>query len=356
MARILIDLYMLKYPHCGFGQIAWNYARFFKETYIPDPNLEITLLVPRKYVGAFGNKVRYEAASPLKKLFPRLFKHYDLWHSTDQIPRFRPASKDTIYVITIHDFNYEYEKTGTPLLHARKRLRKYVDRANHLIYISHFAATDGQRFCPRPELPHRVIMNGVEDLTRKPESCPAGIDPNHPFFFTIGEVRAKKNFHVLLDVMKSFPEYQLYIAGSHPTDYAAQIQARIEHENISNAHLIGRVSDPERVWLYRHCSAFVFPSLFEGFGLPVIEAMQFGRPVFSSNKTSLKEIGGECAYFWDNFETSYMCEVLRKGLKDFEEHPERDEANRAYAATFSYERNLNAIANCYRELLSQKSR
>lgn len=354
MASILIDLYMLKYPHCGFGQIAWNYARYFKESYVPQPNIEITLLVPPKYKGAFGNNVKYVTGIFFRRYISRLFPKYDLWHSTDQIPRFKPYSKDTTYLLTIHDFNHEYEKTGVALKHAQNRINKHIKRADHLIYISQFAASDGKRFSICPDTPHKIIYNGVENLSICKDEVPAGINPNKPFFFTIGEVRQKKNFHVLLDVMKAFPEYELYIAGPHPTDYAKQMIERIEKENITNVHLLGRVDNQHRVWLYRNCKAFLFPSLFEGFGLPVIEAMQFGKPVFSSDKTSLKEIGGKCAYFWTNFEPDYMVKVMKEGLSDFDSNPNRSIAAKEYAASFSYERNIQSIMDFYKELLKDK--
>lgn len=356
MASILIDLYMLKYPHCGFGQIAWNYARYFKDAYVPQDNIEITLLVPAKYKGAFGNNVKYVTGNFFRRYISRLFPKFDLWHSTDQIPRFKPYSADTTYLLTIHDFNHEYEKDGVKLLHARRRINKHINRANHIIYISEFAASDGKRFSERNDIPCSVIYNGVENLSTCEDEQPANIDASKPFFFTIGEVREKKNFHVLLDVMKQLPQYQLYIAGPHPTDYAEKILKRIEEEKISNVHLLGRVDNKHRVWLYRNCKAFLFPSLFEGFGLPVIEAMQFGKPVFSSDKTSLKEIGSKYAYFWTNFEADYMVDIINKGLADFEANPSRKQENIDYALSYSYQHNIDNILKCYSRLLSEKGK
>ncbi|MBP5260294.1 MAG: glycosyltransferase family 1 protein, partial [Paludibacteraceae bacterium] len=96
--KVLIDLYMLKYPHCGFGQIAWNLARYFRDEYEPDGVVEYTLLVPSRWVGAFGTKVRYERAVWYKKFLPFLSGRYDLWHSTDQIARFRPFKGTAVHV------------------------------------------------------------------------------------------------------------------------------------------------------------------------------------------------------------------------------------------------------------------
>ena len=349
--KVLIDLYMLKYPHCGFGQIAWNLARYFRDEYEPDGVVEYTLLVPSRWVGAFGTKVRYERAVWYKKFLPFLSGRYDLWHSTDQIARFRPFKGTAVHVVTVHDFNYEYEKQGAARLHDRRRLHQLLSRTDQVVCISRFAAAEMRRYAPQYTGPVEVIYNGVESLSDKPEQRPAVVEDDIPFFFTIGEVREKKNFHVLLDVMKRMPGYRLYIAGSHPTDYAARMQRRIDSEQIGNVRFVGRVDDPERVWLYRHCTAFVFPSLFEGFGLPVIEAMQFGKPVFCSDKTSLQEIGGTCAYFWKQFDPDYMVSVLQEGLADFAGHPEYAARNQAYAATYSYPQNRSSLKALYLRLL-----
>ena len=67
----------------------------------------------------------------------------------------------------------------------------------------------------------------------------------------------------------------------------------------------------------KNCAAFVFPSLREGFGIPPIEAMRFGKPVFLSNNTSLPEVGGEHAFYWDNYSPDYMAQVLENGLNTF---------------------------------------
>ena len=130
--------------------------------------------------------------------------------------------------------------------------------------------------------------------------------------------------------MKKFPEYELYIAGALTSEYPEYIRQRLDKETIKNVTLLGKVSTEEKVWLYKNCTAFFFPSLFEGFGLPVIEAMQFGKPVFCSDKTSLKEIGSDKAWFWTDFEPDII---------------ER------YGKSFTYEKNLQALFALYRRLI-----
>ena len=81
--------------------------------------------------------------------------------------------------------------------------------------------------------------------------------------------------------------------------------------------VIGAVSEPEKAWYYQNCYAFTFPSLAEGFGLPVTEAMSVGKPVFLSQRTSLPEIGQNAAFYFDDFEAKHMQEVFMSGMQQY---------------------------------------
>ena len=85
----------------------------------------------------------------------------------------------------------------------------------------------------------------------------------------------------------------------------------------------------------------------EGFGLPVVEAMSLGKPVFLSNLTCLPEIGGKEAYYWKNFEPNYMIETFEKGLKDFAEDTEKAHRSINWAKQFSWENAAKAYLNLY---------
>jgi glycosyltransferase involved in cell wall biosynthesis len=79
-------------------------------------------------------------------------------------------------------------------------------------------------------------------------------------------------------------------------------------------NLLGTITENEKAWYLNNCRAFVHPSKAEGFGLPVIEAMSVGKPVFLSNLTSLPEIGGEAAFYFSSFEEDHMQEVFNLGM------------------------------------------
>ncbi|HOK51883.1 MAG TPA: glycosyltransferase, partial [Bacteroidales bacterium] len=175
-----------------------------------------------------------------------------------------------------------------------------------------------------------------------------------PYLFTIGQCLPKKNFHVLLPFVKLLEgRYKLIIAGESDTAYGAQLRKLIDQLKLRNiVYLPGPVSEAEKQYLYQHCSAFVFPSLAEGFGLPVVEAMLNKKPVFCSDRTSLKEIGSTHAFFWHSFEPDYMREVFEQGMLAFNE--EKSEAAYQYAQQFTWQKNAEEYYKLYRELLQEE--
>ena len=296
--RILIDLSILKNVHCGLGQVALNYGYFFRDSYTPQPNEQIYLLVPAQFVGAFGDKVKYIIAHKIYRVFPWLIgKRFDVWHAIHQLSRYRPVAKR--YILTIHDFNFVYEKQGKKVEQYLKKIQKKAERAEKIVCISEFARQETKRYLQMEKKSIDVIYNGIERIDLQQELVPAQVAPQKPYLFTIGECKEKKNFHVLLDIMQYLPQYQLYIAGNDHTEYADRMRATIAAKGIQNVHLLGLVSPKEKVWLYRHCAAFVFPSLFEGFGLPIVEAMLFRKPVICSQETSLIDIAGKHVQFFE---------------------------------------------------------
>jgi len=344
MRKILIDLTILKSPNCGLGQVALNYGQYYKNSYEPKSNEKITLLVPKQYVGAFGDKVNYVAAKKIYRIFPFLIKliPFDTWHSIHQLSRYTPWGHNNI--LTIHDFNFYYEKQGHKVEKYMRRIRRRVWFADTVVAISYFTESEVQNFTPTPKRVH-VIYNGIERIDKLPEKRPDNIQ--EPFLFTIGEVKKKKNFGVLLDIMKLMPEYHLYIAGNDNTDYAETLRKRIDEEHIDNVHLMGIVSGENKCWMYRNCTAFVFPSLFEGFGLPTLEAMLYRKPVISSRSTSLAEVCLNHAYFFpQEFEPTKSAELIRKAINETTE--EMLEKSFDYATSYTWEKHMEKYLRLYR--------
>ncbi len=346
--KILIDLSILKNVNCGLGQVALNYGYYFRDTYTPVEGETIYLLVPKSFIGAFGNKVRYIQARKILRVFPFLTGiRFDVWHAIHQLSRFRPFARH--YVLTIHDFNFVYEKHGGKVAKYILMIQKKVDCADRIVCISRFAAIETERYMRLHGKEVQVVYNGIERIDQQPEQQPAAVNTEQPFLFSIGECKEKKNFHVLLDIMRYLPQYQLHIAGKDDTDYAQFIRHKIADEGITNVHLLGIVSPAERVWLYRHCAAFVFPSLFEGFGLPVLEGMLFRKPVICSRETSLVEIGSSHVTFFPvNYPAEESATLIASAIETAT--PARQEAAFRYATSYSWQRHMEEYLHIYRTI------
>jgi len=350
--EVLIDLTTLKNANTGLGQVAKSFAEGFSA--LDDHDLTFSFLVPPSLAGAFGDQVKYIRNNDWQRAFPILLPKVDLWHSTFQNYRILRLGQNTQQIITVHDLNFLYEKSAQKAGRYLRNLQQRIDKAVVIVAISQFVADDIKKNIDLKKKQLRVIYNSVLRLDDQAYQQPHFItDTKKSFFFTIGQVLVKKNFHVLLDVMKQFPDQDLYICGRcEGGDYGRFIANRIASENIKNVFLTGAINEQEKIWMYRHCKAFLFPSKFEGFGLPVIEAMQFGKPVFSSAMTSLPEVAGGNAFLWNSFDVAHMVDCMRHNLNDFNTDLERIERIKAHAFSFNLARHNREYLQLYREVLA----
>ncbi len=348
--EVIVDLVKLKTPYCGLGQVAMNYGiELSRSTY---PGIKMTLLTPSRFVGYFGKNVSYRTAGLISRHLSYFTDRCDLWHATHQDSPFMPSRRSTPYLLTIHDLNFLYEKSEAKAAKYLKRLQEKVNRATVVTAISEFTASEIRNHIDLKGKEVRVVYNGVQFENEPEMRQPSWIgQDSRPFFLSLGLVTAKKNIHVLPDMMKLIPEYDLYICGQCTGEYGAELQKRVEEENLTHVKMVGAITEHEKNWMYQHCTAFVFPSKHEGFGLPVIEAMHRGKPVFSSELSSLKEIGDKYAYFWKNFDPEQMAKVVRNGLDHFSKHPEVAQTEMEYARSFSYQRNVAEYLSIYKEIL-----
>ena len=347
---VLLDLRNLDNPTSGFGQIAFNYAHYFAELDLPD--LRFVFLVPENCTMDFGNQVEVVHCTREMKKHTNLLPKVDLWHSVNQQQKIRRIEGETKFLLTIHDLNFLREKNWFRQLKHIFVLQRLVNRAAAITCISGFVGEEIQQHLKLKGKTFQVIYNGVENIVDKPQGKPA-FATGRPFFFSIGQIRQKKNFHLLIDVMKEFPDYDLYICGDDHFDFAKTIRKHLAAEQVKNVFLTGKIAEEERIWLYAHCEALLFPSQGEGFGLPAIEAMQFGKPVFVSNCTCLPEITAGHAFVWKDLKTETMMEGIREYLPVFKADASLSEQAKAYANTFTYQRHIEQYLALYRKILQQ---
>lgn len=348
---VLIDLGKLKDPYTGLGQVSLQYGKKLQS--LGDDLLTWRFLVPPDYAAEFGHPPVSEILSFKRRYFPSLCPRYDLWHAIHQdSPYFPGKHHKTKYLLTIHDLNFLKEKSGAKAERRLKRLQRKVDRADAVTFISEYTKAEALLHLQMHEKSSFIISNGVQapssGLSERPSFLPDG-----DYIFSLGAITAKKNVHVLPDLIKRLPGLNLVIAGHNKSTYAHHIKERIIAEELQDRVILpGAVDDATRAWLFEHCTAFCFPSLYEGFGIPVIEAMQYGKPVFISRLSSLPEIGKEHAFYWENFDPEHMAAVFWQGLERYRRNPEQFAARLMhYAAQYTWDKNAEAYIALYKELL-----
>lgn len=348
--KVLIDLRYLGVSN-GFGELCSYYGNYLKDNPDQIEGLEITVLVPKAYINKFGSHIKYLTVKRIYKIFPILFPHFDVWHNTTQQAKYSSINPRTKKILSIHDLNFIYEKSASKANKRLNRLQRYIDSANILTFISQFTENEVKQHLEITGKETLINYVGIKDIRHENALKPHFMIENQKrFFFCISRINKKKNFHVLLDMMKLLPQYDLYICGNYESEYAQEMIQRIRDENISNVVMPGEIAFEEKIWMYKNCYGFLFPSLFEGFGMPIIEAMQFGKPVFSSNCTSLPEVGSIYSHYFKNFDPEYMATFINECIDPFYKDNNRIEEQIKYSLSYTLERHMSKYLELYKRL------
>ncbi len=349
MKEILIDLYKLRNLYSGLGQFSMNFAAELMRQ-VPE-NTGVTFLVPHDFRGRIDAKAGQLRADYQKRYLPAITRSYDIWHSLNQFPSHFP-NRRTIQILTVHDLNFLVEKSPQKCRKYLTRLQGNVDRADYITSISQSTRKVLEDNIDLKGKKVRVIYNGVSVGNGLNGSKPEYVKRRN-FFFSIGVFSRKKNFHVLLPMMKYFRDRQLIIAGDNNSSYGEYIASQIERYRLKESVVTpGIISEAEKSWLYSNCEAFLFPSVAEGFGLPVVEAMKSGSPLFLNKIDSLYEVAGEDAYYFPSFDEKDMYSLINQRLS----FPgsggyERLSNAQRHASAFTWERCIEEYLSLYREVL-----
>jgi len=297
--------------------------------------------------GAFGPDVGYLPLQPLQRWVHRTPRPVALWHSTHQMNKSLPPSGCTHRLVTVHDLNYLYGRNAFSRWRHSRRLQALLRRTDALAAISHHTASDVKRHLDWPgEI--AVIHNGARSFVGSPQEPLPGWPAQgaQPFLFHLSRMSPSKNPQAIIELARIWPQMQFVLCGP-PSDDAKRLRSTVQLPNLQ-FHL--GISEAQKAWAYAHCAGFLFPSLTEGFGLPPIEAMHFGKPVFLARRTCLPEIGGSAADYFDSFEPQAMQQVVQQGLvRNLQ--PGRALAVQQHAAQFDWDRAASAYLALYRRLL-----
>ncbi|MDR1161059.1 MAG: glycosyltransferase family 4 protein [Tannerellaceae bacterium] len=273
-----------------------------------------------------------------------------VWHSTFQLDKYMPSSDRQKKVLTIHDLNFLYDRNQKGLKVEMKRLQHNIDLADKLVAISEFAKKDILTHMDTHGKDIDVIYNGC-NIYNGVIRAPHDFSPQKPFLLALGTVLAKKNFHVLPCLLQN-NDYTLLIIGNM-SSYAKVIMDEAAYWGVADrVHIIGAVSEAVKHWYLQNCEAFLFPSIAEGFGMPVVEAMSYGKPVFLSLHTALPEIGGDVAvYFNTNFDRKEMQQEFEQGMKMYQTTITA-EMIKNQAGKFSWDRAAGQYWEIYQTLIN----
>jgi glycosyltransferase involved in cell wall biosynthesis len=270
----------------------------------------------------------------------------DLFHGLNQrLPRIKLRRA----VATFHDLFVISSEYSTPDFRARFRdqAQDAATRADAIIAVSEFTRSQVVTLLGVDPAKVHVVHHGTRELEYS-----AG--RREKVILTVGAVQTRKNTARLVEAFESVdPGWRLVLAGAASGYGAEEILARIRKSPAAERILLlGYVSPEELTLWYGRATVFAFPSLDEGFGMPVLEAMAAGVPVLTSNRSALPEVAGGAAILVDPLNTDEIGEALRNLTGSPELRKDLELRGKARAELFTWKQAVQKTWNVYRKLLT----
>lgn len=345
-----------------FGGISRYFAELSQQ-FLEDPELGIDLFtaptpVYNDYlIRGLHGRAALPATFPASKLRAtahmlvrrRRRGNVDVVHHTFYMTRFLKDFRGAKRVITVYDMIPERFPGAFKRQDLLTSKRAFIERADEIICISHATREDLLHFMPDIAANVTVVHLGVDfDFFSRPTD-PLPDWPAEYLLF-VGKRDGYKDASTLVRAFERlagrFPALHLvFVGGGSLTDgerrdFAARgIDRQVHHEELSDALMPAA---------YAHARAFVFPSQYEGFGLPALEAMASGTPTILCRAASLPEVGGDAAIYFDPGDDRLLAEVLEAALQDAALADRLLHAGRARAQEFTWARTARRTVGAYR--------
>lgn len=286
----------------------------------------------------------------------------DVFHGASN---FLPPRRACPYVVTIHDLSYHVHPERCPPLRRYywyAMTARTVKVADRIITISENSRRDIVHFFPESEGRIRVIPEAAHERFRplavsREDSELARLDKEingRPYLLYLGTLEPGKNVARTVKafdrIAGDFPDHVLVLAGDKGWLYQPVFEAIAEARHGDRILYVGHVSDIEAVALFNFAELFVFPSLYEGFGLPPLEAMQCGCPVITSNVSSIPEVVGDAAIQINPESVDELASAMGKVLSSGDVRVELRQLGLARASEFSWDKCARETLEVYREV------
>jgi glycosyltransferase involved in cell wall biosynthesis len=284
---------------------------------------------------------------------PKIYKEQQLRLLFSLIPE-APLGSACRSVVVVHDLiPLRFPSWKSPLTqYARHYIPRVLEQAEHIICNSIATAQDITQFFQIPAqkiTPIPLAHNAQHFRVPTAPSLPALFEiptRGRPYFFYIGRPDPYKNLHRVIWALTTLPtDYQLLIAGSRDRRYTPLLQAQIKELGLTDrVQFLDYVTYDQLPLLYGQAIALVFPSLWEGFGFPVLEAMSCGTPVITSNLSSLPEVAGDAAILVNPYDENAIAAAMQQIATDDEGRSQLRAAGLARASQFSWAKTGRATA------------
>lgn len=353
----------------GIGTYVWELLQALPAA---DPSLELVPFharwrrpPPRAPLAAGGSwgvelpwsiRALYPAWARLRA--PHLVRSLDecaVVHATNHaaVP---PVRSHQRLIVTVHDLAFE----GFPELFPRRwrwlyraGLRAAIERAHGIVVPSRSTADEVMARGANPSTVHVTpLAPSLAPTDADPKATLERLGLRQPFVLTVGTLEPRKNLIRLVRAYRRVAPklpHTLVLAG--PTGWqAAELEAELGRPGPGTIVRTGRVDGAELAALYRSADAFAYVSLYEGFGLPVIEAMEAGTPVVASSTSSIPEVAGDAALLVDPEDVDAIADALRRVLSEPALAHDLRRRGRERAAGFTWERTARATLDVYRHV------
>ncbi|MCH5235258.1 MAG: glycosyltransferase family 4 protein [Muribaculaceae bacterium] len=282
----------------------------------------------------------------------------DIFHS----PFFHaPKLKKAKLLLTVHDLRlYRFPETYEFFRYhfLKNKVRNSIKRANHIISISNFTKEEIVALCDvsadkitvvhEAINPERFSSGNISDSTEIPE-----VLKKEPFILSVGHMEPRKNYERLIEAFtiikknKDFRNLQLVIVGRKDHSFESVLKMIEEDPDI---HYLNFVEYNTLLWLYKNARLFVFPSYYEGFGFPPLEAASLETISVVSNVSSIPEVCGDSALYFNPFNIKEMADAIQKGLTDMPTIISLEAKLRSNVERFSWRKNALETIKVYDEL------
>ncbi|NDV81497.1 glycosyltransferase family 1 protein [Bacteroides sp. 51] len=376
--RIGFDAKRAVQNYTGLGNysryIIKNLCRFY-------PQNEYILFAPKRRVNEqlshlFEEYKQIQVVYPMQYIWRKLSSLWRVWRVTsrftnDGIQIFHGLSNELPInirksriksVVTIHDLIFlhfpQYYKPIDRKIYTYK-FRKACQNANRIIAISECTKRDIIRLFNIPENKIEVIYQGCDESFHKEASAEKKKEVkeryNLPdkYILNVGSIEERKNVLLAVKALKQLPEnIHLVIVGKR-TPYTQKVDSFIQANKLKDrVHIYSNVSFKDLPAIYQQAEIFVYPSRYEGFGIPMIEALHSGIPAIGATGSCLEEAGGPESSYVDPDNVNELANTFNEILSSPEKRERMIAHGKEYVKRFTDEKLTRQLANVYKQIIS----